>query len=126
MRWVVDGMNVIGSRPDGWWRDRDRAMADLVAGLDRWAEANGEDVAVVFERPPVPPIRAPTRVEISHAARGRPNAADDEIICRLEADPHPASVCVVTSDRQLADRVRALGASVEPAGRFRATIDRAH
>jgi len=30
VRWFVDGMNVIGSRPDAWWRDRDRAMLRLV------------------------------------------------------------------------------------------------
>ena len=30
-RWIVDGMNVIGSRPTGWWRDRPGAMRGLVA-----------------------------------------------------------------------------------------------
>src|ERR1700685_627690 len=30
VRWLVDGMNVIGTRPDGWWRDRHRAMVNLV------------------------------------------------------------------------------------------------
>ncbi|MBV9088657.1 MAG: RNA-binding protein, partial [Mycobacteriaceae bacterium] len=25
MRWIVDGMNVIGTRPDGWWKHRRRA-----------------------------------------------------------------------------------------------------
>ena len=29
-RWVVDGMNVIGSRPTGWWHDRPGAMHDLI------------------------------------------------------------------------------------------------
>ena len=29
-RWVVDASNVIGSRPDGWWRDRHAAMVRLV------------------------------------------------------------------------------------------------
>src|SRR5262245_30869674 len=29
-RWIVDGMNVIGSRPNAWWRDRPGAMRDLV------------------------------------------------------------------------------------------------
>ena len=37
-RWLVDGMNVIGSRPTGWWRDRPRAMRELVKDLNaRWA-----------------------------------------------------------------------------------------
>ncbi|MGB8503138.1 MAG: RNA-binding protein, partial [Mycobacterium sp.] len=37
MRWIVDAMNVIGSRPDGWWKDRRRAMVALVDRLERWA-----------------------------------------------------------------------------------------
>jgi len=123
MRWVIDGMNVIGSRPDGWWRDRRQAMADLVRNLERWAQLNGEEVTVVFERQPDPRIPATSRVEVAHASRARANAADDEIVRRLEADSDPPSVRVVTSDRNLADRVRALGAAVEPASRFRATID---
>jgi predicted RNA-binding protein with PIN domain len=123
MRWVVDGMNVIGSRPDGWWRDRQQAMVDLVAGLDRWAEANGEDVTVVFERRPSPAITS-DRVLVTHAPHARPDAADDEIVRRLEADPQPETIRVVTSDRRLADRVRDLGAGVEPASGFRARMTR--
>ena len=58
MRWYVDGMNVIGTRPDGWWKDRDAAMLHLVDLLERWAAAENEDVVVVFERKPSPPIRS--------------------------------------------------------------------
>ena len=36
-RWLVDGMNVIGSRPDGWWRDRTAAMRRLTGELDALA-----------------------------------------------------------------------------------------
>ena len=82
MRWFVDGMNVIGTRPDGWWRDRDAAMLRLVDLLERWAAAEGEDVTVVFERPPSPPIRS-TVIEVAHAPRPKRNAADDEIVRRL-------------------------------------------
>ena len=32
-RWIVDGMNVIGSRPNGWWRDRPGAMRALTDEL---------------------------------------------------------------------------------------------
>ena len=32
-RLVVDAMNVIGTRPDGWWRDRDGAARRLIAAL---------------------------------------------------------------------------------------------
>jgi uncharacterized protein YaiI (UPF0178 family) len=50
--------------------------------------------------------------------RGR-NAADDEIAALLADDDDPGSVCVVTSDADLAARARAAGASVEGAGTFR-------
>ena len=122
MRWLIDGMNVIGSRPDGWWRDRDRAMLRLVDQLERWAAAEGEEVTVVFERPPSPPLRS-TVIEVAHAPRARANAADDEIVRRLEASAQTAQVRVVTSDRWLADRARALGAAVVPAEAFRGWIE---
>jgi hypothetical protein len=58
MRWLIDGMNVIGTRPDGWWTDRHEAMVRLVGQLELWAASGGEDVTVVFEQPPKPPIRS--------------------------------------------------------------------
>jgi predicted RNA-binding protein with PIN domain len=122
VRWLVDGMNVIGTRPDGWWRDRDRAMLRLVKLLEEWAAREGEDVTVVFERPPSPPIRS-TVIEVAHAPRPRADAADDEIVRRLRADPAPAQVRVVTSDRWLADQAWALGASVEGADLFRGRLE---
>lgn len=115
-------MNVIGSRPDGWWRDRHAAMTRLVGQLERWAADAGADVTVVFEQPPSPPITS-TVVEVAHAARARANAADDEIVRRLGAADDAHDVRVVTSDGWLADRARSLGASVEPAARFRAALD---
>ena len=122
MRWLVDGMNVIGTRPDAWWRDRHAAMVRLVDLLERWAAATGEDITVVFERPPSPPISS-TVIEVAHARRARPNSADDEIVRRLGTEPHPGSVRVVTSDQWLADQARAAGASVEPARSFRARLE---
>jgi predicted RNA-binding protein with PIN domain len=122
VRWLVDGMNVIGTRPDAWWKDRDAAMLRLVRALERWAAESGEDVTVVFERPPSPPIRS-TVIEVVHAPRPKADAADDEIIRRLRADPAPAAVRVVTSDRWLADRVSGEGATVEGAATFRARLD---
>lgn len=122
MRWLVDGMNVIGTRPDGWWKDRHAAMVRLVDLLERWVAANGEDVTVVFERPPSPPIHS-TVVEVAHAPRPRPNSADDEIARRLSDDPDPTQVRVVTSDRWLADRARVRGATIYSAEVFRSQID---
>jgi uncharacterized protein YaiI (UPF0178 family) len=122
VRWLIDGMNVIGTRPDAWWRDRHRAMVTLVDNLERWAASTGAEVTVVFEKPPSPMIRS-TVVEVAHAPRPRRDSADDEIVRRLLGDPEPGTVRVVTSDLFLADRARAAGASVEPAGPFRDTIE---
>ncbi len=115
-------MNVIGTRPDAWWRDRDAAMLRLVDMLERWAAAEGEDVTVVFERKPSPPIHS-TVIEVAHAPRPKADAADDEIVRRLKADPNPAAVRVVTSDRWLADRASAVGATVLGAESFRSRIE---
>jgi predicted RNA-binding protein with PIN domain len=125
VRWIVDGMNVIGTRPDGWWKDRSAAMVALVEKLDRWAEANGpkgDDVTVVFERPPSTAIRS-SLIEVAHAPRAAANSADDEIVRLVQADTQPCEIRVVTSDKVLADRVRSLGASVYPAESFRELVD---
>jgi predicted RNA-binding protein with PIN domain len=125
MRWLIDGMNVIGTRGAGfesWWRDRDAAMLRLVDLVERWAADANEEVAVVFERKPSPPIRS-TVIEVLHAPKPKANAADDEIVRLLRADPDPARVRVVTSDRWLADQAWAAGASVEGAESFRSRLD---
>jgi predicted RNA-binding protein with PIN domain len=122
MRLLVDGMNVIGTRADGWWRDRDAAMARLVDRLERWSAASGDDVTVVFERKPRQPLRS-TLIEIAHAPKPGPNAADDEIVRLVRADDDPHTIRVVTSDHTLENLVRGLGATVEPAGPFRERIE---
>jgi predicted RNA-binding protein with PIN domain len=122
MRWYIDGMNVIGTRPDGWWRDRDAAMLRLVDRLERWAAAEDEDVVVVFERPPRPPIRS-TVIEVAHAPRPGRDAADQEIVRRLRLEGSLATVRVVTSDRWLADQASVAGAAVHGADMFRAMLD---
>jgi predicted RNA-binding protein with PIN domain len=122
MRWLVDGMNVIGTRPDAWWKDRHRAMVGLVDMLERWSAATGAEVTVVFEQPPRPPIRSSV-VEVAYAPRPRRDSADDEIVRRLQEELEPSAIRVVTSDHWLADRVYAAGASVEPSARFREEIE---
>lgn len=122
VRWIVDGMNVIGSRPDGWWKDRNGAMVALVERLDRWASGQGGQVTVVFERPPSAAITSAV-VEIAHAPRAAANSADDEIVRLVAADAAPHDIQVVTSDKGLSDRVATLGASVYPAASFRDLID---
>jgi uncharacterized protein YaiI (UPF0178 family) len=115
-------MNVIGTRPDAWWKDRRAAMIRLVYLLENWAAAEGEDVTVVFEQPPSPPIRS-TVIEVAHAPRPRRDSADDEIVRLLLGDSEPGAVRVVTSDLWLADRVHAAGATVESAGPFRTRLE---
>lgn len=121
MRWIVDGMNVVGSRPDGWWRNRTRAMTTLVGHLERWVP-EGDHVTVVFERPPSPPIESSV-ITVTHAPHAAANSADDEIVRLVRADECPADVIVATSDRTLAERARGAGASVYPAERLRDLID---
>jgi predicted RNA-binding protein with PIN domain len=118
-RWIVDGMNVIGSRPDGWWRNRPKAMARLLADLERFAET-GEDVTVVFDQPA--PLRSDT-VKLVCARRRGPTAADDEIARIVADDPDPGSLRVVTSDRGLEARVQEHGAEVIGAAAFRRRLE---
>ena len=115
-------MNVIGCRPDGWWRDRRAAMGALVERLEQWAVRENPDVTVLFERPPTPPI-ASSAITVTHAPAPAPNSADDEIVALLAADPHPEQVRVATSDRGLAERVRRARGEVFPAERLRDLID---
>ena len=117
-RWLVDGMNVIGSRPDGWWRDRPAAMQRFVRELER---LDGE-VAVVFDGKPFEIESG--RVEVLFASRSGRNAADDDIAARVTDDPDPAGLTVVTSDAELERRVRERGAKVEGAGAFRRRLER--
>ena len=119
MTWVVDASNVIGSRPDGWWRDRAGAARRLVAELDAFAAATGDAVVVVLDAGEPP---AAERAEVVVASRRGRDAADDEIVALLE-NRGADGVRVVTSDAELARRVRALGADVEGAGGFRQRLD---
>jgi predicted RNA-binding protein with PIN domain len=122
VRWYVDGMNVIGTRPDAWWKDRHAAMVRLVHLLENWAATSGEDVIVVFEQPPRPPISS-TVIEVAHAPRPRRDSADDEIVRRVCAELAPGEIRVVTSDLWLVDRVHAAGATVESSDAFRALLE---
>ena len=115
-------MNVVGSRPDGWWRDRPAAMKRLLDLLAAFATETGEPVSVVFDGRPFDLSAPPVEVEFA-SGRG-PNAADHDIAARAQADPDPQSLTVVTSDRELADRVRVAGAHVTGSGPFRKRLDR--
>jgi predicted RNA-binding protein with PIN domain len=120
-RLIVDGMNVIGSRPDGWWRDRPGAIRALVTQLAELVDAEGERVTVVFDGRPLELAEPglPAGLEVVFASRGGRNAADDDIFALVEAAERPEELRVVTSDEDLARRVRGLGAEVTGARSFR-------
>lgn len=123
-RWLVDGMNVIGSRPDGWWRDLDGAVVRLARALAAWQAAGGGEVTVVFDGAAPAGLADLDLGGLAVAFAGRGRAADDEIVRRVGIDPGRRAVTVVTSDRPLAERVRAAGAGgVVGAGRFRRILD---
>ncbi|MGV0748803.1 NYN domain-containing protein [Mycolicibacter heraklionensis] len=122
MRWIVDAMNVIGARPDGWWKDRHAAMVRLTRQLEAWAPSQDGTVTVVFEKPPLPPIESDV-VAIAAAPRPGANSADDEIVRLVRADDRPCDITVVTSDLALVERVTSAGAATYPAARFRRLIE---
>ena len=125
VRTVVDGMNVIGSRPDGWWRDRDAAARRLLSRLQHAATRSHEALTLVFDGRPTADVAEGVHdgVEVHYARRRGRDAADDRIVELVGADSDPATLRVVTSDRELADRVTALGATTEGAGAFLRRLD---
>src|SRR3954464_11995351 len=110
MTWFIDAMNVIGSRPDGWWRDREAPTRRFVGQLAEWAE---EPVTVVLDSGPDDLLGEAGAVTVVRASRRGRDAADDEIVARVEPGDR-----VTTSDSVLAARVRERGAEVEGAGAF--------
>ena len=117
-------MNVIGSRPDRWWNDPDRAVRRFIDELIDYAEATGDEVVVVFDRRP-PDLKPGTRgpIEVMFASRTGRNAADHDIAELVAAAEDPETITVVTSDRALIDRVKQRGAKVASAGSFRRRMD---
>ena len=121
---VVDGMNVIGSRPDGWWRDRDGAARRLLEQL-RAVAASGIAVTLVLDGRPIagmPVGLQPGGVRVVYGGPGR-GSGDDRVVEVVAALPRPDLARVVTSDRALAARVTRLGATVEGAASLRHRLD---
>ena len=108
-------MNVIGSRPDGWWRDRRGAMRRLVEALEGLHDEAGA-VVVILDGAPFD--LSSDRVDVRFASRRGPNAADDDIAAMAGAGD-----TVVTSDADLERRSRERGADVVGAGAFRRRLD---
>lgn len=129
---IVDGANTMGSRPDGWWKDRAGALTRLSGQL---AALTAPDAGPV----PSPGIPATTLgapggrwlpdvvLVAEGAARGvrspggrvrivdAPGNGDDEIVAQVRAavDMAPVGrVVVVTADRELRARCEAAGATI--------------
>ena len=107
---VVDAANVIGARPDGWWRDRPGAVRRLLTALIRGLPGEGE-VVLVVEGAARAGVEAGVvdGVRVVHA----PRSGDDEIVEIVAAATGSGRrpVTVVTADRELKERVQALGAA---------------
>ena len=125
---IVDGANVMGSRPDGWWRDRAGAITRLHARLAALA-ARGVGGAPPDgdAEPEAGPGHWTPRVVLVVEGRaksalsglpdapgvevvGAPGEGDDEIAALAATVPGPRFV--VTADRELIGRCRAAGAGV--------------
>jgi hypothetical protein len=108
---VVDGANVVGSVPDGWWRDR-RGAAERLRDALVGVAARGVEGAV----------EGPVEVVLvtEGAARGVPGVpgvrvaeapgSGDDLIAELAAEAEGRPCLVVTADRELRSRVQAVGA----------------
>jgi predicted RNA-binding protein with PIN domain len=121
-RWLVDGMNVIGARPTGWWRDRTGAMRDLAAALSAFAAKTGEHITLVLDGRERDLGEHPG-VEVVWAPGPGPNAADRVLAELAEQAEDREALVAVTSDRALAERLASLGVEVEGAGAFRRRLD---
>ncbi len=106
---IVDGANVVGSRPDGWWRDRAGAAQRLHDALAA-AELGCDLVVLVLEGDARrgPPVGSDGAVHTVHAA----GSGDDAIVEQVSArGAHGDDVVVVTADRGLRERVATAGGS---------------
>jgi hypothetical protein len=104
---VVDGANVVGSRPDGWWRDRAGAAARLHGRL-AFADTSYDEIVLVLEgqaKAGVPRGRD-GHLRTVHASKD----GDASIIKEAGAAVEKGhDVVVITADRALAQRVESLG-----------------
>jgi hypothetical protein len=106
---IVDGANVVGSRPNGWWRDRAGAAQRLHSAIG--AADLGYDVVVLVLEGAArggQPVGDDGAIQTVHA----PGAGDDEIVEQVRTrTTRGDDVVVVTADRVLRERTAAAGGS---------------
>lgn len=106
---IVDSANVVGSVPDGWWRDRRGAaerLRDRLASRGLPGRPGPVEIVLVVEGAARGVESVPgVRVEAA------PGSGDDRMV-DLVAEAGERPVLVVTADRELRRRVTALGAAV--------------
>lgn len=109
---VVDGANVVGARPDGWWKDRAGAAARLHHEILE-ADIEDDEVVLVLEggaKAGVPAGRSPG-LRVVHA----PKDGDSAILAEARrAHERGDRVRVVTADRALGANVAPYATTVSP------------
>jgi predicted RNA-binding protein with PIN domain len=100
---VVDGANVVGARPDGWWKDRAGAAARLHDALLH-ADVPQEEIVLVLEGQAKQGVRpgGPSALRVVHAAKDGDSEIRRQARLAVEAGH---DVAVVTADRALAANV---------------------
>ncbi|WP_327639451.1 NYN domain-containing protein [Kribbella sp. NBC_00482] len=113
---IVDAANVVGSRPDGWWRDRVGAARRLLTRLAALQEQLPDtDVVVVLEGAACRAVSGDGAPETGRVRVVLASGSGDDTIVSVTAEvvaqsQHPA-VTVVTADRGLRQRVEPIGAT---------------
>jgi predicted ribonuclease YlaK len=114
---VVDAANVVGSRPDGWWKDRAGAARRLLVKLKTLAEQLDEptEVAVILEGAARAAVESASDPEFSGLRLVLAGGSGDDTIVNVVAQAAAANpsraITVVTADRGLRARVETLGAT---------------
>ena len=128
---VVDGANVVGSRPDGWWRDRPGAAARLagrlatalVAGPTSTADVAADVDRIVLVLEGAARAASPDPADGLEVVRAAGDGDSTIVDVTAELTGSGASVVVVTADRLLRQRVEDVGARVAGPGTLLRTLD---